>query len=85
MRRRRDWVWLWLGVAILLALGALAWNLGHGPGGEVQEPDAFRSWFWTYRSLDLLVQVGLILAGALGVAAILPGSREKEGELCTWL
>ena len=47
--------------------------------GEVQagEPDrSFREWFWESRALDLIAQAGLIFAGALGIAALLP--REKE-------
>jgi hypothetical protein len=42
---------------------------------EGQEP--FRQWFWEARSLDLVVQVGLIFGGALGIAALLP-RREEE-------
>jgi hypothetical protein len=38
------------------------------PAGE---PD-FRSWFWEQRALDLVVQIALVFAGALGIAAILP-------------
>jgi hypothetical protein len=37
---------------------------------------AFRAWFWDRRTFDLLAQVGLIFAGALGVAAILPNSDD---------
>ena len=32
----------------------------------------FRSWFWEYRALDLIVQVVLVFSGALGIAALLP-------------
>ncbi len=73
---------LWgLAVTVLLLAGLL-WSRAHP---LPLEPDVFRAWFWSQRSLDLLVQGGLILAGALGVAAILPGNREEESELCTWL
>ena len=37
----------------------------------------FRQRFWESRNLDLAVQVGLIFAGALGIAALLP--MDKEG------
>jgi len=38
----------------------------------------FREWFWESRALDLVAQVGLIFAGALGVAALLPRRREQD-------
>lgn len=37
--------------------------------------DEFRIWLWESRGLDLIAQVGLILAGALGTAALLPRDR----------
>jgi hypothetical protein len=43
-------------------------------GDKLDRP--FREWFWESRALDLVAQVGLIFAGALGIAALLP--REKE-------
>ncbi|MGC9468095.1 MAG: hypothetical protein ACP5HS_05860 [Anaerolineae bacterium] len=39
---------------------------------------AFRGWFWEHRVVDLLVQVALVFAGALGVAAILPHPAETS-------
>ena len=47
-----------------------------------EEVEVFRRWFWDARSLDLLVQAGLIFGGALGIAALLPGDdegRDDEG------
>jgi len=38
----------------------------------------FRAWFWEHRTLDLAVQVVLIFAGALGIAAILPIEKETH-------
>ena len=38
----------------------------------------FRQWLWESRGLDLLVQGGLIFAGALGVAALLPRGKEED-------
>ncbi|MDX9953396.1 MAG: hypothetical protein RBT75_04850 [Anaerolineae bacterium] len=85
-RNRMLWM-LVLGLA-LLASGIL----GHGILREAEAAHAaaespldFRTWFWTHRSLDLAAQVGLIFAGALGVAAVLPRQREEESDLCTWL
>jgi hypothetical protein len=40
--------------------------------------ETFRTWFWSHRSMDLAVQVGLIFAGALGVAAVLPPLHEED-------
>ncbi len=42
------------------------------PSGE------FRTWFWDRRALDLAVQVLLVFAGALGIAAILPVEEEDD-------
>lgn len=36
------------------------------PGSDLQ------IWYWERRGLDLIVQVLLVFAGALGIAAILP-------------
>jgi hypothetical protein len=33
---------------------------------------------WEYRSLDLLAQMAVVFAGALGIAAILPVENEDE-------
>lgn len=45
--------------------------------GELVE-GSFRQWFWESRSLDLVAQVGLIFAGALGIAALLPRGKEED-------
>ena len=39
---------------------------------------AFRSFFWNARALDLLVQMGLTLVGALGIVALLPTLKEYD-------
>lgn len=39
---------------------------------------SFRLLLWDDRALDLLAQAGLILVGALGIAALLPRGREEE-------
>ena len=38
----------------------------------------FRTWFWEKRGLDLIVQVLLVFAGVLGIAAILPVEDEDD-------
>lgn len=67
--------WAVLLIAVLLA----GWLMGRlwrpGEGYAPTEATTFRAWFWERRTLDLLAQVGLIFAGALGVAALLPGRR----------
>jgi hypothetical protein len=45
-----------------------------------QDEGSFRRWFWEYRTLDLAVQVGLVLGGALSIAALLPRNKEDEVE-----
>jgi len=67
----------WIGFAVLLV------SAGFLIGRQfVIPPDAvgrsFREWFWEHRSLDLVVQVGLIFTGALGVAALLPRDTERD-------
>ena len=75
-----------LGAAVvLLTIGLLIGRqfLSPSDGARVALRDepvegSFRQWFWESRSLDLLAQVGLIFAGALGIAALLP--RGNEGD-----
>ena len=78
----------WLGVAVVLLSGGLVIGLlsrgaadsattGQGPEAG---RESFRQWFWESRTLDLAVQVGLVFAGSLGVAALLPGSKEEDGD-----
>ncbi|MDF1514901.1 MAG: hypothetical protein P1S60_13915 [Anaerolineae bacterium] len=66
--------------ALTLAAGLIIGRwLGATPENIVpQGAETFRTWFWAHRSIDLGVQIGLIFAGALGVAAVLPSAREEE-------
>jgi hypothetical protein len=78
----------WMGVAVVLLLGGLVIGLQFRDTSDsattAQSPEtgreSFRQWFWESRTLDLAVQVGLIFVGALGVAALLPGGKEEDGE-----
>ena len=67
---------------VLLTLGSglvIDRWLGATPEHVMPEgAESFRTWFWANRSIDLAVQVGLIFAGALGVAAILPPLQEED-------
>jgi hypothetical protein len=67
-------------VAVVLLVGLLIGRRFLLDTGEAQAGGkrSFREWFWESRALDLAVQVGLIFAGALGIAALLP--REKEDD-----
>lgn len=78
-RERTGWFGI---VALLLIVGLLIgqWFL-RSPADAAEAPlseDSFRLWFWVNRRLDLLAQVGLIFAGALGIAALLPRGRDDE-------
>ena len=71
---------IWAGLVVIVLLAG--WLVGHSldPGDEkdMQEATAFRAWFWERRTLDLLAQGGLLFAGALGVAALLPSRAELD-------
>jgi len=62
---------------LLLSIGLLV-GLNLPSRAEVPASSSFRHWLWAYRSPDLLVQVTLLFAGALGVAALLPRSEEDD-------
>jgi hypothetical protein len=74
---------LWRAAALLAVTAGAVWLLvfsgwlnpevaAEAPGG-----DAFQQVFWEERPLDLALQACLIIAGALGVAAILPAGDEE--------
>ena len=71
----------WLPLVIVFAFLLLGWALfqwlNPGEGLKAGEP-GFRTWFWEQRALDLAVQVALVFAGALGIAAILPLEDQDE-------
>ena len=39
---------------------------------------SFQEYLWEEHPLDLIIQIGLLLAGALGVAALLPSPDEEK-------
>jgi len=69
-------IWAGLVVVVLLAGWLVGRTLDPEDRRDTQEATAFRAWFWERRTLDLLAQVGLLFAGALGVAALLPSRAE---------
>ena len=71
--------WLPLGIVFVFLLVGWATFQWLNPGEvlKVGEP-GFRAWFWEQRAMDLAVQVALVFAGALGIAAILPLEDQDE-------
>ena len=68
----------WVAAAVsLLIVGLLIGRLFLNPPDDASV-GSFRKWFWESRSLDLLIQAGLVFAGALGIAALLPKNKEEE-------
>jgi len=77
-------------VVVLLIAGLLIGRQflgmpGGAPAAQRSDPirgtsteGLFRQWFWESRGLDLVAQVGLIFAGALGIAALLPQGKEED-------
>jgi len=65
-----------LAVLVLLMIGWLLFRVINSDAVLSVEDDGFRAWFWEKRGLDLIIQVLLVFAGALGIAAILPVEDE---------
>lgn len=63
---------------VLLTLGWLLFRGLNNPEMITAGDDGFRAWFWEKRGLDLVVQVILVFAGALGIAAILPVEDDDD-------
>ena len=68
----------WVGAVVLLLTVGLLVGRQFLASPDNADAGSFRQWFWENRSLDLLVQVGLIFAGALGIAALLPWGKEED-------
>lgn len=67
-----------LAVMLLLFLGWLAFQM-QGIDAAMIERDGFRAWLWRERRFDLLLQMTLIFAGTLSIAAILPIQESEDG------
>jgi hypothetical protein len=65
-----------IAILVLLTLGWLLFRGLNSAEAISAGDDDFRVWFWDKRGLDLVVQVVLVFAGALGIAAILPVEDE---------
>lgn len=77
---REDLTWVILVLALLVGGLLVGQRLPAPQPGENGLPDstAFRQWMWESRSLDLAVQAGLILTGALAIVALLPRPGEAD-------
>jgi hypothetical protein len=65
-------------VALLVIFGWLLFKLINRDVTFISAEESFQTWIWEKRSLDLAVQLVLIFAGTLGIAAILPMEDEDH-------
>jgi hypothetical protein len=63
--------------AALLSIGVLVGSRVTMPAPQ-SDSASFRALFWHTRALDLMVQAGLIVVGALGIVALLPTLKEQD-------
>lgn len=71
-RRFNSWIPL---LAWLLVVGLLVGRWLWTPS-RVLPATSFRVWWWDHREIDVAVQVGLVFAGVLGIAALMPPETE---------
>lgn len=65
-----------LGAGLLIALGVLGAHLL--PARDPSLAFGLGDGLWLGRRADLLVQLSLMLVGALGIRALLPGDDEED-------
>jgi hypothetical protein len=68
----------WFTIAALLLIAGLLFSRSYPPPASSPDVDPFRQRFWESRGLDIVAQVGLVFAGALGIAALMPLSKEED-------
>lgn len=73
---KKNTIYAILTILVLLTVGWILFRTINSDAPILVEDDGFRAWFWENRGLDLVVQVVLVFAGALGIAAILPVEDE---------
>ncbi len=61
----------------LLGIGVLMGTRVAMPASQ-SDSASFRTLFWDTRALDLMVQAGLTVVGALGIVALLPTLKERD-------
>jgi multisubunit Na+/H+ antiporter MnhB subunit len=76
MMRRKIFIFILL--FIVLFAGWFFFRLINPESTIGHEDKGFTAWLWEKRGLDLMVQVALVFAGALGIAAILPVEDEND-------
>ena len=77
MNKKDSFIFLGI-VVILLFIGWFLFRLINGSVSFELIEGIFQTWIWENRSLDLAVQVLLVFAGALGIAAILPMEEDDH-------
>ena len=75
---KKNTIMIIIAVLVMLTAGWLLFRTLHSPLAAPPADEGFRAWFWEKRGLDLVVQVLLVFAGALGIAAILPVEDEDD-------
>jgi len=65
-------------ILVFLLIGLVLFHVFNDSQPDQFGETGFREWFWEYRGLDLVVQVILVFAGTLGIAAILPVEEEDD-------
>lgn len=75
---KRNQVLVLVLVTILLLSGLVIFRAFNSEAVRPVTDGGFRAWFWEKRGLDLIVQIVLVFAGALGIAAILPVEDDND-------
>jgi hypothetical protein len=75
---KRTTYWLIFLVIFLLLTGWVLFRLINSPEPVRADATGFRIWLWEKRALDLIVQILLVFAGTLGIAAILPVEDDDD-------
>ena len=76
MKMNRKNIFIIFVIIILLSMGWFLFRFMNSDVVLTIEEEGFRAWLWQKRGLDLVVQVVLVFAGALGITAILPVEDE---------
>ena len=84
MKRKSTVSWMIEAGILLLILwgGKLVWeHFGQTAAYDSQQLEtSLQYWLWQQRGPDLAVQIGLIFAGALGIATLLPSRKDNNNE-----
>ena len=79
---KRCWLFIFALLIIVLFSSACSLNgLIPTPSDGIQNEStkeiSFQEYLWLEHPLDLIIQIGILLAGAFGVAALLPSPDEE--------